>query len=121
MEVILLKLFFEWLYSKLFLLVSIVVILISFNFSFHVSASEDLNYEDEVELVEDVAKTLGLLFGDAEAYDSNGVLLGFKKEVLERELKDTSIYEEVISGLEVQNLLISESDSKIKKIGINLE
>ncbi|MGE7625042.1 hypothetical protein ACQKMD_19040 [Viridibacillus sp. NPDC096237] len=53
-----------------------------------------LYYEDEAKLEEAVAKTLDLLFGDAEAY-CNGVHLGFKKEVLEIELKDTSIYEKI--------------------------
>ncbi|MGF9975907.1 hypothetical protein [Viridibacillus arvi] len=107
------------LYSKLFLTSSVFALLFSLVFSYQVNAAGEQTNVDEIQLEDDLATSLELIYGDAVAVDSEGVIIGYKKEVLKRGLKDNSLYEEIISGLEEENLLISETDSRLNEIKIS--
>lgn len=96
-------------YSKFCLITLASIISISFIFSTTASAlvSDSSEYDQQLEL--DIAEALELILEGALLYDANGKVLGYNKDILEGELKDNSLLEEILLGLETENLLVSES------------
>lgn len=105
-------------YSKFCLTMLAFTISISFIFSTTASASGSDSTVSDQQLELDIAEALEFILEGAILYDANGKVLGYNKDILEEELKDNSLYEEIILGLEAQNLLVSESQVQKEKSNI---
>ncbi|MFJ8100441.1 hypothetical protein [Lysinibacillus sp. NPDC096212] len=85
-----------------------------------VYAIENESVIQSEEEIADIEKALELIFENGIVTDSEGETLGYNKELFEQELKDSPIYEDIIQGMEANNLFADQENENNIRIAPRL-